>query len=71
MLTMSTYGEIVDYILERLINGGWASVDDILKEIGSENQKIIDFMADSNLIEKRHNRIRITDFGSGLIIMEL
>jgi len=67
---MSEFGEKVDRILELLSKEKTLTLEELKQKLSLENTQILNFMQTGELIEIINGKLRLTDFGAGIISAE-
>ncbi len=67
---MSKFGETADSILEQLNNGKKLRLNELEKKISLNDMTILHFMNEYGLIELENEYLKITEFGSTLLILK-
>ncbi len=64
---MSMFGEKADTVLELLSKEKSMTVEDLRQKLLLEDNSLINFMRNGELIELKNGKIRLTDFGAEII----
>jgi len=67
---MSEFGEKADIILELLSKEKTLTLEELKQKLSLKDIQILNFMQQGELIEIINGKLRLTDFGAGIISAE-
>jgi hypothetical protein len=67
---MSEFGEKADIILELLSKEKTLTLEELKQKLSLKDLQILNFMQKGELIEIINGKLRLTDFGEGIISVE-
>jgi len=67
---MSEFGEKADKVLELLSKEKSLKVEELIQQLSLKDTSLLNFMQKGELIELKNGKLRLTDFGAGIISAE-